>query len=110
VEEAEDVEERSAEFRRQHATLDAILAVARLGDDECLEDVEALPREPDDVLVELEGLGVAARVQLPQLAGAVELSGEEDRQAEDLVEGAGEEGIIRADCGCESTEKLLVDV
>ena len=48
------------------------------------------------MVVELEGFGVARGVQLPQFSGADEFFGEEDGEAEDLVEHGGEVGVVIA--------------
>ena len=73
MEQDEDVVEAAAQLVRQHLELD-------VGADSrqhvLLEDDQPLARQPDDVMVQLQRLCVARRVELAQPARAHQLLGQ----------------------------------
>ena len=105
MKEDEDVIERCAEFVRKNFELDVVVDH---WEDVLLRHDQPFAGEPDYAVVELHGFGVAGRVEFAVAAGADEVFGKDDREAEDFVKERGEEGIGILRAFGETAKKLLV--
>lgn len=110
VEQAEDVVERRPQLGRHDSALGPVFSILTVRQDVDFGDGQTLPGEPDDVVVELERLGVSGDVQLPESARTVQLPGQQYRQTQHLIEGGGEEGVGRCGFFGEATQDLLLDL
>lgn len=94
MEEDEDVVEAGAEFIGENLQFDL---VGDHGDDVLFDHDETLSGEPYDVMVQLQGFGVASGVEFAQSTGAEKLFGQDDGETEDFVQEGGKIGILDLD-------------
>ncbi len=108
MEEDEDVVEAGAEFVRQH--LQVILIIGNHGEHILLDHDQPFPRQPNDVMIELERLRVSRCIKLPKPPRPQQLFRQYNGEAEDFKEHRRKVRVVIVHLPREPAEILLIDV